>query len=67
MMKIIFSIRMFMYFLVITLMLGGGVAVRFAKVYYRNFKTSVASFASQQKARFRIFWFDNSYRGLSAI
>ncbi len=66
-MKIISGIHMFIYFFAITLMLGGGVAVRFIKVGYRNFKTSVASFASQQKARFRIFWFDNSYRGLSAI
>lgn len=66
-MKIISSISMFIYFFAITLMLSGGVVVRFVKISYRNFKTSVASFASQQKARFRVFWFDNSYRGLSAI
>ncbi len=66
-MKIISNIYMFMYFFAITLMLSGGVTVRFIKVSYRNFKTSIASFASQQRARFKIFWFDNSYRGLSAI
>ncbi len=66
-MKIISNIYMLIYISAIMLMLCGGVAVRFIKVSYRNFKTGVASFASQQRAKFKIFWFNNSYRGLSAI
>ncbi len=66
-MKIISNIYMFIFLLAIVLMLSGGVTVRFIKVIYRNFKTSITSFATQQRARFKIFWFDNSYRGLSAI